>query len=113
MNKIIETGFRPHNKLDKSKVPFKGFSDRDVIDTDPIDNPHHYLIGNIEVNDIIKAKLTAAEYQGWLKGNILKYTLRAPWKEVNQTKDLRKMLKYSEFLKEWLQQTGLEVYDSK
>jgi hypothetical protein len=42
---------------------------------DPI-NPDHYRVGGIETIDFLKAKLTAEEYRGYLKGNVLKYASR-------------------------------------
>jgi hypothetical protein len=45
---------------------------------DPVNSPKHYeVLHNVEVMDIIMAQLTAEEYNGWLKGNALKYILRA------------------------------------
>lgn len=48
--------------------------------TDAI-NPEHYKKGGLEVIDILKQKLTMAEYEGFLKGNCIKYLLRADLKE--------------------------------
>jgi hypothetical protein len=45
--------------------------------TDMINHPPHYTKGGIETLDYIKAKLSAEEYRGYLKGNILKYISRA------------------------------------
>lgn len=39
-------------------------------------NPDHYKVGGIETIEFIKAKLTFEEYQGYLKGNVLKYASR-------------------------------------
>ena len=64
--------------------------------------PEYYLVGGIEVNAVCRAKLTQQEYLGWLKGNMIKYTLRAPWKETDQTKDLKKVVRYAEFLETFL-----------
>jgi hypothetical protein len=43
-------------------------------------NPAHYKVGGIETIDFIEAKLTAEEYRGYLRGNVLKYTSRADHK---------------------------------
>lgn len=39
-------------------------------------NPNHYIFGGIETIEYLKAKLTAEEYRGFLKGNVLKYVSR-------------------------------------
>ena len=45
---------------------------------DEINNPAHYqLFPDVEAIDVIKAALTSDEFAGYLKGNILKYRLRA------------------------------------
>ena len=36
----------------------------------------YYDVGGIEVLDVIAAKLTPEQYQGYLLGNIIKYSLR-------------------------------------
>jgi hypothetical protein len=47
---------------------------------DPVSSPPHYTVGGYEAIDVIKAKLTPKEYTGYLKGNILKYVMRANYK---------------------------------
>lgn len=47
------------------------------LKADPVNNPAHYTAGGIETIDFIQAKLTPEEFQGYLKGNIIKYTSRA------------------------------------
>ena len=54
---------------------------------DPI-NPKHYTQGELEVIDILQDKLTSEEFEGFLKGNILKYTFREGIK--NGTEDMKK-----------------------
>ena len=54
---------------------------------DPV-NPDHYKVGGIEVWDILKAKLTPEQLEGFCLGNILKYTMRANHK--NGLEDLKK-----------------------
>ena len=51
---------------------------------DDVNRPEHYTLGKIEVFDFIKAwDLSFAE------GNVVKYTVRAPYKG-NRLKDLKK-----------------------
>jgi len=54
---------------------------------DEVMHPSHYLLfsDGTEVIDVIKKTLSKQEYMGYLKGNILKYRLRAGNKgEANQ-----------------------------
>ena len=46
------------------------------MEPDNINAPDHYTKGGIETIDYIKAKLTCEEYEGYLKGNVLKYLSR-------------------------------------
>ena len=43
---------------------------------DMVNNPPHYTGGNIECIDAIRAALTADEFRGYCKGNVIKYTYR-------------------------------------
>ena len=43
-------------------------------------NPEHYTQGGLEVFDILKAKLTSEELEGFCKGNIIKYLFREKYK---------------------------------
>ena len=62
----------------------------------PISPRHYFLWDNKEAIDIIKNTLTQEEYEGYLKGNILKYRLRAPYK--NKEEDIKKAERYQEWL---------------
>ena len=48
--------------------------------SDQVNSPDHYKSGGIEAIDYIKAKLSKEEFLGYLRGNIIKYTSRAPLK---------------------------------
>lgn len=49
---------------------------------DPVNNPKHYdLFPNEQSIDIIQNALTVEEFNGFLKGNFLKYRLRAGEKD--------------------------------
>ena len=71
--------------------------EKEEIENIPQTSPSYYDIGGISVNDVIRAKLTPEEYAGWCKGNILKYTMRAKYKEDEQ-KDLKKAADYMRWL---------------
>jgi hypothetical protein len=58
---------------------------------------HYELWENFEAIDLIKLALTYEEYKGFLKGNILKYRLRAGKKNIendNIIKDINKSIDY-------------------
>ena len=59
-------------------------------------SPKHYKKGGIEVRDIWKAKLTKEELKGLYKGNILKYIIRADYK--NRVEDYKKAKVYLDWL---------------
>jgi hypothetical protein len=51
-------------------------------------NPDHYKTGGIETIDYIKAKLTKEQFEGYLIGNLIKYTSR--YRNKNGLEDLHK-----------------------
>jgi len=63
------------------------------------DNSTYYDTGGIEVFDVIKAKLTPEQFQGYLLGNSIKYALRANYKGSKE-RDLEKLANYSKWLSE-------------
>ena len=65
-----------------------------MLPPDMVNSPPHYKIGGIEAIDYIQAKLTPEEFRGYLKGNVLKYTSRAGYKE-DAGKDVDKMVWYA------------------
>jgi len=70
-----------------------------------INHPRHYTAGGLEAWDVLVAKLTPEELRGYLKGNMIKYLLRANFKGCHD-KDIGKMLWYSDKLDQML--TGAE-----
>lgn len=65
---------------------------------DPIHNPSHYTNGGIEFIEVLRAKLSSDEFRGFLKGNVIKYTLRAEHKDGAQ--DYAKGARYAKWLAE-------------
>lgn len=63
---------------------------------DNVNNPAHYGSGSIECIEYIKDSLTKEEYEGYLMGNVKKYTHR--WRYKNGTEDLKKARWYLEAL---------------
>ena len=56
------------------------------------DHPHHYTVGDIECIDAIESALTPEEFDGFCKGNIIKYV----WRENHKggREDLEKAVWY-------------------
>ena len=68
----------------------------DLID-EAVNHPSHYTDGNIECIDYIEDKLTEEEFQGYCKGNALKYISRAGKKNPDKYyEDLKKAVWYLE-----------------
>lgn len=65
---------------------------------DNISHPAHYTDGGIGTIDYIGAKLTAEEFQGYCKGNALKYISRAG-KKGEASEDIDKAIVYLGWLK--------------
>tara|TARA_R110002020_G_scaffold7277_3_gene30762 strand:+ start:672 stop:884 length:213 start_codon:yes stop_codon:yes gene_type:complete len=57
------------------------------------ENNHHLQWDGVDSSDIIKSYLTIEEYQGFLKGNLLKYQLRLGKKD-SIAKDMAKIEDY-------------------
>lgn len=49
-------------------------------ENDPVDHPDHYKKGGIETIDVIEAKLSPEELQGYCIGNAIKYLTRRHYK---------------------------------
>lgn len=62
----------------------------------------HYDAGGIETLDIIRAKLTPEQYQGYLLGNAIKYACRLNHKGA-AGRDAKKLENYSRWLAEELE----------
>lgn len=75
-----------------------------VIQEDVINHPPHYSeTGGVECIEAIEAQLTTEEYEGYLRGNCVKYLWR--WKNKGGVQDLKKCKWYLERL--------IEINDSK
>ena len=55
---------------------------------DNVNHPAHYTQGSVECIEAIEASMTAEEFRGYLKGNIMKYLWR--YRNKGGTEDLRK-----------------------
>lgn len=63
---------------------------------DMVKQPPHYKQGGMEVIKILRAKLSPEEFEGFCKGNILKYVMRS--KHKNGVEDLKKAQVYLKWL---------------
>ena len=63
---------------------------------DAVNHPSHYVSGGIECIDAIKASMSTIEYQGYCKGNALKYLWR--WRLKGGVEDLKKARVYLDWL---------------
>lgn len=69
--------------------------------------PEYYTRGGLSPLVCFKlGLLTDDEYVGFLKGNIIKYTIRAGHKSSDVTGDIRKAIDYLHYLDEFLIEKG-------
>ncbi len=57
--------------------------------SEQVNHPDHYTSGGIETIEILRAKLTPEELDGFLKGNVIKYITRAG-KKGGALEDMKK-----------------------
>lgn len=77
---------------------------------DPVNKPGHYTQGGIETIDAIEASMPPAEFQGYCKGNVLKYLWRYRHKGKAE-QDLRKARWYLDRLIASVSGSGLLLDD--
>lgn len=77
------------------------------------DKSTYYDAGGIETLDIIKAKLTTEQYEGYLLGNALKYQCRLNYKTPHsRIRDAQKARNYARYLAEYLAEQGGKAIQS-
>lgn len=70
----------------------------DIIpDEEAVNHPKHYKLDGLDIEaiDVIKSVLGAEKFQGYCRGNVLKYLIRAENK--NGVEDLKKAKVYLEW----------------
>ena len=72
---------------------------------DPVNHPPHYTRGGIETLYVIRAKMSADRFEGYLMGNVLKYLLRCEYKE-KRIEDIKKAQFYLNSLVEEMGTNG-------
>jgi len=79
-------------------VEQESFSHFHTSQDDVVNSPSHYqTFPDMEAIDIIRSVLTIKELKGYLKGNFLKYKLRAGAK-INMKQDIEKAQVYQNWL---------------
>jgi hypothetical protein len=77
----------------KDYARYKDISDalneRATPGADPVNSPSHYNSGSIEAITAIEASMAPLAYEGYLKGNIMKYLWRYE-KKAKPVEDLKK-----------------------
>ena len=63
---------------------------------DKVNHPSHYISGGIECIDAIRESMTPEEFQGYCKGNTIKYLWR--WRQKGGIEDLEKADVYLRWL---------------
>ena len=71
---------------------FELISRPSVSNSDAVNHPNHYCQGGIECIKAIEASMTPDEFQGYCKGNVMKYIWR--FREKNGLEDLKKAQVY-------------------
>ena len=76
-------------KEDVEPNPRSAFAPEGSIDPDMVNSPDHYTHNGIEAINVIEAKLTDEQYEGYLQGSVMKYLLRSNYKG-KRNEDLKK-----------------------
>lgn len=66
------------------------------ISKDKVNHPSHYTSGGIECIDAIRESMSPEEFQGYCKGNAIKYLWR--WRQKGGVEDLEKADVYLRWL---------------
>ena len=67
-----------------------------AVQTDDVNHPVHYNNGKVECIEAIEAMLSETEFEGYVRGNVIKYVWRFKYKDG--LKDLKKAKWYLERL---------------
>ena len=73
------------------------------VQSDPVNHPRHYQWFDTEVINVMKKVLTTEEYLGFLKGNSLKYRMRAGRKNT-VFEDIRKAMFYEDLYQKFVRE---------
>lgn len=102
MSEFTETEMQVVKPGEKIPLPnhLKEFCSDDAcpldIPDDKVNHPSHYTSGGIECIDAIRESMTPEEFQGYCKGNTIKYLWR--WRQKGGVEDLEKADVYLRWL---------------
>lgn len=85
-----QTICRFHVDVNKLYDPMS--NEKETTQQDAVVHPSHYCQGGIECIKAIEASMTPEEFQGYCKGNVIKYCWR--FREKNGLEDLKKAQVY-------------------
>lgn len=75
---------------DKLRNKYKAMVTEELDEwVDPVNAPQHYNTGSVECIEAIKASMSDTEFEGYLKGNAMKYLWRYGYKG-KPVEDLKK-----------------------
>ena len=80
----VEPAAEPAKVSENYADPFDSYADP----FDPVEKPAHYAGGDIECIDAMRAQMSTFEFQGHMKGNVVKYMWR--WREKGGVESLKK-----------------------
>lgn len=90
MDKTIERAIDRKKKAETIDKAARLFVEQNNMGPDMVNAPPHYaLFPDMQAVDIIRKTLTRDEFVGYLKGNVLKYRLRAG-KKKDAMQDIQK-----------------------
>ena len=81
-------GFSSECKDGVCPVPWAVKEEAPLVQSDQVNHPPHYTDGGIETIEAIEAQLSQEEYEGYLRGNCVKYLWR--WRNKGGVQDLEK-----------------------
>jgi hypothetical protein len=88
INLSILPGFSSECKDGVCPVPWAVKEEAPLVQPDQVNRPPHYTDGGIETIEAIEAQLSQEEYEGYLRGNCVKYLWR--WRNKGGVQDLEK-----------------------
>lgn len=84
--------------------------DKEVIGTGMPENQTHYLNCGVQPIELMFRVLTPEEFKGFLKGNMIKYAMRAGKKQGESAdKDTEKFIAYSDWLNQFEESDAIEI----
>ena len=95
----LEEAYEEQVMVHKSSFPQKPYEAPKVSEDVP-----YYDRGGISTIEVIKSKLTPEQYEGFLLGNVIKYSLRCNYKGTKK-QDVAKLAEYGKWFDQLIQGT--------